>query len=99
MNKRLQELPLFRPVEQKSSYCGTDVKYLSSGTLTAEVQPISDTATAELYGVNVIRSVLLLCAPGAAVMERCRVEINGDMYEVKGVTRYTNYTKAGAEKV
>lgn len=99
MNKRLQELPLYRPVEEKSAYIGTDVKYLSSGTLTAEVQPVSDAATAELYGVNVSRSVLLLCAPGVAVMECCRVEINGDMYEVKGVTRYGNYTKAGAEKV
>ena len=99
MNKRLQELPLLRPVESESDYCGTDVNWQPSGTVIAEVQPISDAATAELYGVNVSRSVLLLCAPGAAVMECCRVEINGDMYEVKGVTRYGNYTKAGAEKV
>ena len=99
MNKRMQELPLFRPVESESSYCGTDTKWQPSGTLTAEVQPISDTATAELYGVNVSRSVQLLCEPGAVILERFRVEINGELYEIKGVTRFTNYTKAGAEKV
>ena len=99
MSKRLRELPLHRPVEGKSEYCGTDVTYQPAGTLTAEVQPISDAATAELYGVNVSRSVQLLCAPGAVVSERFRVEINGEMYEIKGVTRFTNYTKAGAEKL
>ena len=52
MNKRLQELPLLRPVESESDYCGTDVNWQPSGTVTAEVQPISDAATAELYGVN-----------------------------------------------
>ena len=99
MNKRLQELPLLRPVESESGYCGTDVNWQPSGTLTAEVQPISDAATAELYGVNIARSVLLLCEPGTVILERFRVEINGELYEIKGVTRFTNYTKAGAEKV
>ena len=99
MNKRLQELPLLRPVESESDYCGTDVNWQPSGTVTAEVQPISDAATAELYGVNIARSVLLLCEPGTVILERFRVEINGEQYEVKGGTRFTNYTKAGAEKV
>lgn len=99
MNKRLQKLPLLRPVESESDYCGTDVNWQPSGTLTAEVQPISDAATAELYGVNIARSVLLLCEPGTVILERFRVEINGEQHEVKGVTRYTGYTKAGAEKV
>lgn len=99
MNKRLQELPLFCPVEGKSAYIGTEVKRQPAGTLSAEVQPISDAAAAELYGVNVSRSVLLLCEPGAVISERDRVEINGDMYEIRGITRYGNYTKAGAEKV
>lgn len=95
----MQELPLLRPVESESDYCGTDVNWQPSGTVTAEVQPISDAATAELYGVNITRSVLLLCEPGTVILERVRVEINGEQYEVKGVTRYTGYTKAGAEKV
>lgn len=99
MNKRLQELPLFRPVESESGYCGTDVNWQPAGTLTAEVQPISDAATAELYGVNIARSVLLLCEPGTVILERFRVEIGGEQYEIKSVTRFTNYTKAGAEKV
>ena len=68
MNKRLQELPLFRPVEEESSYCGTDVKWKPSGTITAEVQPISDAATAELYGVNISRSVQLLCEPAREIL-------------------------------
>lgn len=97
MNKRLQALPLFCPVSSKSSYIGTEVTWKPSGTLTAEVQPISDAATAELYGVKVSRSVLLLCEPGAVISERFRVEINGALYEINGVTRYTNYTKAGAQ--
>ena len=46
MNKRLQELPLLRPVESESDYCGTDVYWQPSGTVTADVQPISDAATA-----------------------------------------------------
>ena len=99
MNKRLQELPLFRPVESESDYCGTDVNWQPAGTVTAEVQPISDAATAELYGVNIARSVLLLCEPGTVILERFRGALNGELYEVRGVTRFTNYTKAGAEKV
>ncbi len=73
--------------------------YESAGTLTAEVQPISDAAAAELYGVNVSRSVLLLCDPGAEISEQFRVEIRDEMYEIKGVMRYGNITKAAAERV
>ncbi len=96
---RLRDLPLFRPKSGKSGYIGTEVTYESAGTLTAEVQPISDNATAELYGVNVSRSALLLCGPGAEISERFRVEILGDIYEIKGVTRFGNITRAAAERV
>ena len=88
-----------RPIESKSGYFGTETTYEDAGTLTAEVQPISDTITAELYGVNISRAVQLIFEPSAEINERTRVEIDGELYEVKGVTRYGNCTKAGAEKL
>ena len=50
---RLQELPLLRPVKKKSTYVGTEVSYEIDGTLTAEVQPISDSSAAQLYGIEI----------------------------------------------
>ena len=96
---RLQELPRLRPAKKKSSYVGTEISYEIDGTLTAEVQPISDSSAAQLYGVEISRAVLLLCEPTEHISERERVMIRGEQYEVKGVTHYGNIIKAAAERV
>lgn len=61
------------------------------------MQPISDSATAEMYGVKITRSVQLLCEIGADIRERDRVEWRGGSYIVKGVTAFNNIVKAVAE--
>lgn len=61
------------------------------------MQPISDSATAEMYGVKITRSVTLLCESGADIRERDRVEWRGGGYIVKGVTAFNNIVKAVAE--
>lgn len=96
---RLQELPLLRPVKKKSSYVGTEVSYEIDGSVTAEVQPISDSSAAQLYGVEISRSVLLLCEPTQRISEQMRVMIRGEQYVIKGVTHYGNIIKAAAERV
>lgn len=96
---RLQELPLLRRVKKKSSYVGTEVSYEIDGTLTAEVQPISDSSAAQLYGIEIRRSVMLLCEPTQHISEQMRVMIRGEQYEIKGVTRYCGIIKAAAERV
>lgn len=95
----MAELPLSRPREQKSDYIGTETAWELAGTLRAEAQPISDGATAEMYGVKIMRSVTLLCENSADIRERDRFEYRGGTYEVKGTTCYGNIIKAVAELV
>lgn len=95
----MTELPLSRPSEQKSDYIGTETAWAPAGTLRAEVQPISDGATAEMYGVKITRSVTLLCENSADIRERDRVEYSGGIYEIKGASRYGNIVKAVAELI
>ena len=93
------ELPLKRPKEQKSDYFGTATTWENAGKIRAEVQPVSDNATAEMYGVKISRAVTLLCGADADIRERDRVEYDGGAYEIKGVTRFGNVRKAVCELV
>lgn len=95
----MNELPLSRPCERRSDYIGTAVTWESAGVIRAEVQPISDSATAEMYGVKITRSVTLLCESGADIRERDRVEWRGSSYEIKGVTACGNVRKAVCELI
>lgn len=95
----MNELPLSRPREQKSDYVGTETAWEPVGTLRAEVQPVSDSAIAEMYGVKITRSVTLLCENSADIRERDRFEYRGGTYEIKGASRYGNIIKAVAELV
>lgn len=83
----------------KSSYIGTETRWEPAGTIRAEVQPLSDSATAEQYGVKFSRSAQLFCDIGADIRERDRVELPGGIYEVKGVTTYGNVRKAVCELI
>lgn len=93
----MNELPLSRPCERRSDYIGTAVTWESAGVIRAEVQPLSDSTAAEMYGVKLSRSVQLLCEIGADIRERDRVEWRGGSYIVKGVTAFNNIVKAVAE--
>ena len=83
----------------KSSYIGTETRWQPVGTIRAEVQPLSDNATAEQYGVEFSRSVELLCDTGMDIRERDRVELPGGTYEVRGVTAYGNVRRAVCELI
>ena len=99
MQNRLKTLPLTRPVTAKSSYIGTETSWEPAGDIRAEVQPLSDNATAEQYGVKFSRSVQLFCDIGTDIRERDRVKLPGGTYEVKGVTTYGNVRKAVCELI
>lgn len=83
----------------KSSYIGTETSWEPAGDIRAEVQPLSDSATAEQYGVKFSRSVQLFCDSGADIRERDRVKLPGGTYEVRGVTTYGNVREAVCELV
>lgn len=83
----------------KSDYIGTETRWEPAGDIRAEVQPLSDSATAEQYGVKFSRSVQLICDNSADIRERDRVELSGGVYEVRGVTVYGNVRKAVCELV
>lgn len=83
----------------KSSYIGTETSWAPAGDIRAEVQPLSDSATAEQYGVKFSRSAELFCDTGTDIRERDRVKLPGGTYEVRGVTTYGNVRKAVCELV
>ena len=83
----------------KSSYIGTETRWQPAGTIRAEVQPLSDNATAEQYGVKFSRSVQLFCDIGMDIRECDRVELPGGTYEVRGVTAYGNVRRAVCELI
>lgn len=60
---------------------------------------MSDSAEAERYGIDIRRSVMLLCEAGTDIRERDRVRSGKKTYEIKGVTAYGNIRKAAAELV
>lgn len=99
IQNRLKTLPLTRPAAVKSAYIGTETRWEPAGTIRAEVQPLSDNATAEQYGVKFSRSVQLICDTGTDIRERDRVKLPGGTYEVRGVTTYGNVRKAVCELV
>lgn len=99
MQNRLKALPLTRPVTAKSAYIGTETSWEPAGDIRAEVQPLSDSATAEQYGVKFSRSVQLFCDIGTDIRERDRVKLPGGTYEVRGVTTYGNVRKAVCELI
>lgn len=99
MQNRLKTLPLTRPVTAKNSYIGTEASWEPAGDIRAEVQPLSDSATAEQYGVKFSRSVQLFCDTGTDIRERDRVKLPGGTYEVRGVTTYGNVRKAVCELI
>ena len=83
----------------RSAYIGTETTWQRIGDIRAEVQPLSDNATAEQYGVKFSRSVELFCDTGTDIRERDRVELPSGTYEVRGVTTYGNVRKAVCELV
>ena len=83
----------------RSAYIVTETTWQHIGDIRAEVQPLSDNATAEQYGVKFSRSVQLICDTGTDIRERDRVELPGGTYEVRGVTTYGNVRKAVCELV
>lgn len=83
----------------RSAYIGTETTWQHIGDIRAEVQPLSDSATAEQYGVKFSRSVELLCDTGMDIRERDRVELPGVTYEVRGVTAYGNVRRAVCELI
>lgn len=99
MQNRLKTLPLTRPVTAKSAYIGTETSWEPAGDIRAEVQPLSDSATAEQYGVKFSRSAELFCDIGTDIRERDRVRLPDGTYEVRGVTTYGNVRKAVCELV
>lgn len=99
MQNRLKTLQLTRPVTAKSAYIGTETSWEPAGDIRAEVQPLSDNATAEQYGVKFSRSAELFCDIGTDIRECDRVELPGGTYEVKGVTTYGNVRKAVCELI
>lgn len=99
IQNRLKTLPLSRAVTARSAYIGTETTWQHIGDIRAEVQPLSDNATAEQYGVKFSRSVQLICDTGTDIRERDRVKLPGGTYEVRGVTTYGNVRKAVCELV
>jgi len=99
IQNRLKTLPLSRPVTAKSSYIGTQTVWKPVGEISAEVQPLSDIATAEQYGVKFSRSVELLCDTGTDILECDRVALPSGTYEVRGVTTYGSIKKAVCELI
>ncbi len=99
MQSRLSKLTMLAPKDEPSSYIGTETTYIEAGEIPAEVQPLSDTMTAEHYGLRISRSVQLFTGPDTHIMERYRFDYNGDRYEVKGVSRYPDHAKVVAEKI
>lgn len=83
----------------RSAYIGTETTWQHIGDIRAEVQPLSDNATAEQYGVKFSRSVELLCDTGMDIRERDRVELPSGTYEVRGVTAYGNVRRAVCELI
>lgn len=95
---RITELPLLRPLEQKSDYIGTESALADIGTIVAEVQPVSALAAAEQYGYTVSGAILIYCELGTDIRERDQVQWQGNDYCVKSVLRYGNIIRAEAER-
>lgn len=94
---RMAELPLLRPVEQKSDYIGTESVFENIGAIAAAVQPVSALAAAEQYGTAISGAILIYCERGTDIRERDRVQWQGADYRVKSVLRYGNIIRAEAE--
>lgn len=99
VQSRIELLPFYRCSEKESDYIGSRIEYQRDGYICADVQPLSDMATAEHYGIKIGRSVQLFAEPGTQAEERGRFEYRGETYEIKGVSTYRHVVKVVAEKI
>lgn len=99
MENDLRALPQFRAVTSPSSYIGTKKEYEAvEGGIRAQVQPITDSLSAALYGNKMTLMRNLICPVGTDLIKDDLVEIDGEKYRVTGVLRYTTHLTATAEQ-
>lgn len=60
---------LFSKQKVPSDYIGDTYQWTSAGTVQCSVQPVSDKATEELYGIRVEHMVQIHAAPNAAIAD------------------------------
>ncbi len=99
MERDLKPLSQLRAVYSPSPYIGTRKEYKPiAGVIRAQVQPVTDSLSAALYGNKVTLMRNLICPVGTDLKKDDLVEIDGEKYRITAVLTYTTHLTATAER-
>lgn len=99
MENDLKPIPQFRAEYVPSPYIGTQKEYKAvKGGIRAQVQPVTDSLSAALYGNKITLMRNLICPAGTDLKKDDLVEIGGEKYRITAVLTYTTHLTATAER-
>ena len=92
------EYPLKRASPAPSGYVGTKNVYVSAGTVTGQLTPLTDSFSVEMYGDKAASMYSLICEAGTDIRKNDRVVLEDGDYTVISVMRYQTHVTATLEK-
>lgn len=97
MTADLKIMPHFRPERTESGYVGTEKKLNRIKDIAAQVTPVTDRASAEVYGEKITKMRSLLCDINADIKCGDYVALDGLKLKVVSVMRYSTHLAVLAE--
>lgn len=100
LRKHLRPVYLFSQQEEDSGYVGTTTIYVPSHIEYCNIQPVTNTVTAEIYGERVYNMVSLMCELKANIHEGDRLSLSDftvPSHKVVSVMTYTTHKTILAE--
>lgn len=92
------EYPLRRAETVTSGYVGTKNVYVSAGTVTGQLAPLTDSFSVEMYGDKAASMYSLTCAGDPDIRKNDRVVLEDGDYTVISVMRYQTHITASLER-
>ena len=92
------EYPLRRAETVTSGYVGTKNVYVSAGTVTGQLTPLTDSFSVEMYGDKAASMYSLICEAGTDIRKNDRVVLSEGEYTVVSVMTYRAHITASLER-
>lgn len=90
---------VYRASTGASERLGTKHAYSLHGSITAQLSPVRDSTSLEIYGNRCENMFTLISSKGADIELNDKVMIGGSYYKVIAVMSYTGHISATIEKV
>lgn len=93
-----ESLTVYRATSTDRTRAGTKNTYSSHGTITAQLSPVRDSVSLEIYGDRVNSMFDMICDKSTDIELNDKIQRGDDFYKVVAVQHFKTHTAAQIER-